>query len=181
MTPAGDRDSRNTPGGDVTLREVREDDLDAFFAHQSDPAAGHMAAFLGRDPHDREAFVAHWDRLIADPTIVVRTIVADHAAVGHIARFWRDGRPEITYWIDRAAWGRGIATRALGRFLDEIRDRPLYASAAGDNLGSIRVLEKCGFVRTGEAKAFARARGGDIVEVFFELHAAATTAREEEE
>jgi RimJ/RimL family protein N-acetyltransferase len=47
--------------------------------------------------------------------------------------------------------------------------RPLYASAAADNAGSIRVLEKCGFRRTGEVRALAKARGAEITEVFFEL------------
>ena len=30
-------------------------------------------------------------------------------------------------------------------------ERPLYAHAAPGNLGSLRVLEKCGFVRCAEA------------------------------
>ena len=46
---------------------------------------------------------------------------------------------------------------------------PLYASAAQDTAASIRVLEKCGFEMRGSAKAFAKARGTEIEEVFLEL------------
>lgn len=50
-----------------------------------------------------------------------------------------------------------------------VNDRPHYASTASDNAASIRVLEKCGFVMRGSAKAFAKARNTEIDEVFFEL------------
>jgi hypothetical protein len=70
-------------------------------------------------------------------------------------------KPEVSYWIGKPYWGRGVATRALLAFLKRIKVRPLYARAAKDNLASLRVLEKCGFTRIGEDKGFANARGGD--------------------
>jgi RimJ/RimL family protein N-acetyltransferase len=42
--------------------------------------------------------------------------------------------------------GRGIATAALRQFVTDVDDRPLYAHAAKHNTGSVRVLEKCGFI-----------------------------------
>lgn len=50
----------------VTLRDVEENDLPIFFAHQLDPEANAMAAFTARDPSDREAFMAHWAKIMAD-------------------------------------------------------------------------------------------------------------------
>ena len=47
--------------------------------------------------------------------------------------------------------------------------RPLYGRAAADNLGSLRVLEKCGFVRVGSERGFASARGEEIEEVILRL------------
>ena len=47
--------------------------------------------------------------------------------------------------IDRAFWGRGVATEALSAFLCVEQTRPLYAGVAKHNVASIRVLEKCGF------------------------------------
>ena len=50
------------------------------------------------------------------------------------------------------------------------RTRPLHASAAFDNAGSMRVLEKCGFQKVGLERAFANARGAVIEEVVFVLY-----------
>lgn len=80
-----------------------------------------------------------------------------------------EGQREIGYWIGKEYWGRGIATEALAAFLLLETRRPLLAYAARDNVASIRVLEKCGFVRSGEGKAFANARGMEIDEVIFAL------------
>jgi RimJ/RimL family protein N-acetyltransferase len=79
-----------------------------------------------------------------------------------------DGKRHVTYWIGREFWGNGIATDALHRLLRVIHDRPIYATAK-DNVASIRVLEKCGFLNCGSGRAFARERGTEIEEVFFEL------------
>ncbi len=54
------------------------------------------------------------------------------------------------YWLGREYWGKGIATRALSLFLDQVTARPLYAYVAKHNLASIRVLQKCGFTITSE-------------------------------
>ena len=153
----------------VTLRDVIPSDLPIFFIHQQDPEANWMAAFTSRDPSDRHAFDTHWQRIMSDPTIVIRTILCDGQVVGNIAKFLLFGQPEVGYWIDRAYWGRGIATRALTVFLGIITERPLYAAAAKDNLASLRVLQKCGFVITGCQKSFAEARHADIDEALLEL------------
>jgi RimJ/RimL family protein N-acetyltransferase len=81
----------------------------------------------------------------------------------------RTGERQVTYWIGREYWGRGAATAELREVLDAVRDRPLHARAAADNGGSIRVLEKCGFVVTGNDRGFANARGEEIDEVLLTL------------
>ena len=82
-------------------------------------------------------------------TIEKRRIVVDGEVVGCISSFQRFGYAEISYWIDKRHWGKGIATKALAEYLLEVKERPIYARAAKDNIGSIRVLEKCGFKRAG--------------------------------
>ena len=82
-----------------------------------------------------------------------------------------DGGAEVTYWIDRALWGRGIAGRALRLLLDEVPVRPVYARAAADNAGSLRVLAKTGFEVIGEEIAYAPARGTQILEKVLRLAA----------
>ena len=128
---------------EIALREVVEEDLPTFFEHQIDPVAYGMAGFK---PRDRQAFMAHWrQNILGEPRAEKRTIVCDGEVVGHVVCFDRDGKREVGYWVAREHWGRGIATRALSRFLTEIPERPLYAGVARWNVASVRVLEKCGF------------------------------------
>ena len=129
--------------GEIRLREVRDEDLPILFEHQRDPESVAMADFPSRD-HD--AFFAHWAKIRADPVNMMRVIeLADGTVAGTVLSFPRDGVREVGYWIDRALWGRGIASRALAAYLAIERIRPLYAGVAKHNAGSIRVLEKCGF------------------------------------
>ncbi len=153
----------------VKLREMQERDLPFFFEHQKDPISNQMAAFTSKDPTDRNQFNNHWYRTLADGNIIKRTIMLDNDVVGHVLSFEMFGELEVTYWIDRTHWGKGIATEALKEFLPLVPIRPLYARAAKDNIGSIRVLEKCGFVIADEDKGFANARNKEIEEFIFIL------------
>jgi RimJ/RimL family protein N-acetyltransferase len=148
----------------VLLREVTEEDLDVFFEQQQDPEANYMAAFTPVDPGDREAFDRRWARILGDNSITVRTIVYGGQVAGSVSSFEQFGEREVSYWLGRAYWGRGIATRALSEFLGQLAVRPLYARAAKDNIASVRVLEKCGFRVVGEDKGFANARGEETEE-----------------
>ena len=155
----------------LLLRAVAPGDLDHFFAQQRDPVARRMAAFTSADPDNRAAFDAHWARIMADAGIVNRTIEFGGVVVGHAASFEQGGEREVTYWLDRAHWGRGIATRALQSLIAELPMRPLHARAAADNAASIRVLTNCGFVVFGTDRGFAQARGAEIDEVLLRLDA----------
>ncbi|KUN19021.1 acetyltransferase [Streptomyces antibioticus] len=154
----------------IVLREVHNSDLPVFFRQMNDPESLHMAAFVPRDPADRESFDAHWKRVLASDA-VNRTILVDGDVVGSAAVYGEPGEREVTYWVDRAYWGRGIATAALGVLLAEVAERPLYARAAADNAGSRRVLEKCGFRLSAQDRGFAHARGEEIDEVVLRLDA----------
>lgn len=155
---------------DLQLRDVVEDDLPVFFENQLDPDANRMAAFTSKDPTDREAFDAHWGRILANETVVVRTIELDGQVAGSVLSYEEEGKPEVSYWIGRSYWGRGVATRALRAFLADVNGtRPMHARVAKDNVASIRVLEKCGFVVTDEVVGFANARGEEIAELVLEL------------
>jgi len=131
------------------LREVVESDLDELFAQQADPASSAMAGVPSRD---RAAFDEHWRRILASEASVIRTIDADGAVAGHVLSWPADGRRYVGYWVAREFWGRGLATAALGEYVTEVvTERPLHALVSTDNVGSIRVLEKCGFVEIGPA------------------------------
>ncbi len=154
----------------IALREVHDSDLPVFFRQSNDPEALFMAAFTPRDPADWDAFAARWRRSRASGD-VVRTILGDGDVLGSAAVYGEPGEREVTYWVDRAYWGRGVATGALRALLAEVPERPLFARAAADNAGSLRVLEKCGFTPTARARGFAPARGAEIGEVVLRLPA----------
>ena len=155
----------------LRLRDVIEADLPVFFDHQQDPEAVFMAAFTTQDPSDLEAFMTHWQRLLGSEDVITRSIILTGGVAGHIASWVDDDRREITYWVARDQWGKGVATAALRLFLREVETRPLYARVAKDNAGSIRVLEKCGFVVVDEDRGFANARGKPIDELVLRLDA----------
>ncbi|WP_433349590.1 GNAT family N-acetyltransferase [Micromonospora sp. CA-111912] len=154
---------------DLRLRPVRDDDLPHLFAFEQDPEANRVAAFGPADPTDRAAFDAHWRRIRADPAIVTRTVTVDGAVVGHVVAFPVEAQTEVSYWIDRARWGRGYATRALAALLAELPQRPVHARAAKDNAASLAVLRKCGFVVRGEDRGYANGRGAEVEEWVLEL------------
>ena len=99
------------------------------------------------------------------------SVECEREVVGHVAAFEQFGAREVSYWIARPHWGRGIATQALRLFLAELPMRPLHARAAADNAASIGVLVRCGFVACGAERGFAAARGEEIDEVVLRLDA----------
>jgi RimJ/RimL family protein N-acetyltransferase len=156
---------------DIALRPVEDGDLDALFEQSRDPEGVWMAAFTPADPEDRNAFDAHMARVRSAPDITMRSVICDGHLAGSIASFPAEGHTEVTYWIDRAAWGQGIATRALALLLELVTARPVYARAASDNAASLRVLQKCGFKPIGTERSFAAGRNEDIEETILRLDA----------
>ena len=148
--------------GKLVLRDVSEADLPVFFAHQTDPDASRMAAF---PPREWEAFLAHWTRILADETVLKKTILLDGQAVGNVVSFLQSGDREVGYWVGKEFWGKGIATQALAAFLFLEKTRPLYAHVAKHNLASQRVLEKCAFEVIGE-DSWTPTAGGEVVEEY---------------
>src|SRR5215471_14326648 len=63
------------------------------------------AAFLPRDPSDRDAFMTHWKRILGDPTLTKKTILWNGQVVGSIGSFLWEGKPQVTYWLGKTFWG----------------------------------------------------------------------------
>jgi RimJ/RimL family protein N-acetyltransferase len=125
------------------LREVVEGDLPILYEHECDQEAAAMAAFPSRD---RDAFMAHWARTLANDSALTMTVVADGEVAGNIGCWEANGQRFVGYWIGREFWGRGLATQALAELVGMVEARPLYAHVVKSNVASIRVLEKNGFV-----------------------------------
>lgn len=153
----------------IVLRQTEIDDLQFFFQFQLDKEAIYLAAFTPKDPTDKPAYLTKYSKLLNEPTVNMRTILFDNKIAGSISKFEIDGDAEITYWIDKHFWGKGVTTTALKNFLTMENMRPIFGRVAFDNYGSQRVLEKCGFVKIGKDKGFANGRGREIEEFIYKL------------
>ena len=153
----------------LSLRPTLESDLETFFTFQLEEEANFMAAFTPVDPKNKAAYMEKWKRLLKDPTINIRTIIYNDEIAGSVSKYEIEGDAEITYWIGKKFWRKGIASNALKAFLEIEKARPIWGRVAFDNFGSKRVLEKNGFVQIGEDKGFANARGMEIEEFIFQL------------
>ncbi len=132
------------------LRNAVKADIPTFFRFQSDPESNRLVGFV---PRTRPDFESRWARILADGEIEKKAIVEGRSVVGFLVCFMRDGRREVGYWIDRAHWGKGLASRALAEFLIGYCRRPLYALVSKSNDRSLRVAEKSGFRRVGEQES----------------------------
>lgn len=154
-------------GEGFVLRPWRRDDLDALVAHANDAEVAHGLA--DRFPHpytrdDGEVFLAGEVVDFSDPVFAV---VVDGRACGainaHPGSAERAHSAELGYWLGRAAWGRGLMTRAVGVFapwaMRELRLHRLYAGVYDFNRASMRVLEKNGFADEGVQRCAIVKRG----------------------
>jgi RimJ/RimL family protein N-acetyltransferase len=85
---------------------------------------------------------------------------ATGAAVGLVVVFESDGDDDrvdvrLGYLLAEAAWGRGLGGELVEGFVSWCRSQPgiraLIAGVAADNLASIRILEKTGFLPLDES------------------------------
>jgi RimJ/RimL family protein N-acetyltransferase len=152
----------------VSLRPLEGADLDQLFEWERDPEAVAMAAFTRADPSDRVAFDQHYERIRKNPDATLLAI-DDGAFAGVIGSFTMEGEREITYWIDPARWGRGLASAALVAFLQVEATRPLRARVAEHNVGSAKVLTRAGFRRIGTDSGYAAGVGREVVEHIYRL------------
>src|SRR3954451_10067577 len=98
-----------------------------------------MAVFPTRD---RETFYAHWRRLLADDSLIQRTIVDGDEVAGNIGCWPQDGGRHVGYTGCRKFCGKGLATRPLQELTVEVTEPTVHAWGQPSNIGSIRVLEK---------------------------------------
>ena len=132
----------------ITLRRTTLADVPTLFACEQD---ARVNALAGTKPRSWEDFSARWAEILADATgaatrVTPRVILLDNAVVGAVNISPQDGHDAIGYVVAPEHWGKGIATQAVRLLIGEFTSRPLFATAAADNLPSLRVLQKNGFV-----------------------------------
>ena len=144
----------------ILLRPWRDDDAEALYKYASSPDVGPRA---GWPPH----------KSVDESLDVIRTVFSNDTtwaielketgepigAIGYGPSCdcnlpARDGEPIVGYWVAKPYWNQGICTEALQLMIDHIRTttdiRSLLSGHFVDNPASGRVMEKCGFIPTGE-------------------------------
>jgi RimJ/RimL family protein N-acetyltransferase len=118
------------------------------------------------------AAVAHASELDEE----VRAITDGDALIGVISVRLRDANPlqrgpgpNIGYWIGEPFWGRGFMTETVHAFVQHLfklsAADAIYSGAFAENMASLRVQEKAGFVRDGHTTLTSKPRGGDFPHV----------------
>ncbi len=144
-----DNNIKDSNAQKVTLRRLVESDLPIFFEHQNDKGA---EAMVGLPSRSRDDFFDHWQKVMANETILLSTILFEDQIAGYLCSFIKEAdEREVGYQLGREFWGRGVATRALQLFLPLIPYRPLYGVTPTHNIGSQKVLTRSGFVLLSEA------------------------------
>ncbi len=138
---------RPSPSANVLLREIEPQDLRTLYEFENAPAWCAMAMIK---PRSKSEFDEIWNKIIADDAAgisknVQKAILADGQLCGTIGCRMVGECHDVGFGLGQQFWGRGIASRALALLLDLVPTRPVYATAATTNAGSIRVLTKSGF------------------------------------
>ena len=135
----------------LTLSPFEPSDWGFFRALRQDRAIMRFMAAIAPEKETRRLFAA---RLTAPHTFVIRTH-DDATPLGDIGlRISTENREEadIGYTVISQAQGKGIASEALRAVCEyafnQTGVKAINAYVLADNLGSVRVLEKSGFVRT---------------------------------
>jgi len=149
----------------VTLRDPISSDFETIFAMTQDPVGNAMSMVY---PLSRELFEQRWSRERGERE-VTKTILMGNEVVGKIGSFSVEDETHVGYLIAQAHWGKGIMSEALRQFVELIAHRPLIAHVASPNIGSRRVLEKCGFVLIDERESPETERYMACVEAVYEL------------
>jgi RimJ/RimL family protein N-acetyltransferase len=150
----------------LTLRPPEMRDVDRIAALADDIDIARMTTHMPHPYHraDAESFVARAQAIDPMREAVFVIDKADEGAVGVLGLHPQGSfGPEIGYWIGRPYWGRGIASEAASAVMDWTRRdwgrRAVVSGHFADNPASGRVLEKAGFLYTGEIQqrlSFAR-------------------------
>lgn len=144
----------------IHLRPWRPDDAETLFRYASDPDVGPRA---GWKPHESllesEAIIATVFNNATTWAIALNDTDEAIGAIGYgescdCALPALPGEQIVGYWVAKPYWNRGFCTEALRLIIDHcFNEEGMQSLICGhfvDNPASGRVMEKCGFVPTGE-------------------------------
>ena len=137
----------------LLLRHLRLDDAETMFsAWCSDPEVTALVTWIPhKDIEDTKRILTEWVAAYEDPKTVRfgLTLKETGELIGEIdvIKFHGD-KPEIGFCMSRRYWGKGYMTeacRAMIRHLFHLGYNEILVCTHEENIGSIRVIERCGF------------------------------------
>lgn len=149
----------------LTLRPLRDSDLDEIVAEIGDLAVSRM---LARVPHPytrahAEAFFAAATRNAEAGSGLFLVVERNGRVAGGIGLEAMPYTCEFGYWLSRPNWGMGLATEAAAAILAyafAVLDlRRIRSGYFAENTGSRRVQQKLGFRQIGVSTILSLARG----------------------
>ncbi len=148
-------------GASCAVRTWRMQDADSLALHGNNINVAKQLRDRFPHPYTRHAAQVFLKHVLTSVPVTSFAIDIDGEAVGGIGfvpgtdveRY----SAEVGYWLSERCWGRGVTTEALELVTRHAFDRHnllrLFALPFADNVGSIRVLEKAGYVREGLLRA----------------------------
>jgi ribosomal-protein-alanine N-acetyltransferase len=144
----------------LILRSPKASDAEPMFSNwANDPE---VTKYLTWNPHESvevtKMIVSRWLQEEEDPKTVrfLITVKGNDDPVGSIDVVgYHDGDPEIGYCLSRKLWGQGYMTeacQAVMAYLFALGHKRILIDAAEDNIGSNRVIAKCGFRFVGKER-----------------------------
>ncbi|MGC9460314.1 GNAT family N-acetyltransferase [Vibrio genomosp. F10] len=111
-------------------------------------------------PHTVASARALFDRVLNDSSMYCMAVLDNYNReyIGHIFISQLESEPELGFIIDKAYWGKGLASEALKAFIPkayrELSLQKVVATANTHHIASIKLLEKLGFQKVGENQDF---------------------------
>ena len=137
----------------LRLRPFRLDDAEAMFSRwaSDDEVTKYLTWPTHTDLEQTRAILARWVAEYEQPerlNFAIELKEEGNKLIGGIdVVHYDEGMPVIGYNLSRAYWGRGIMTEACRRVLDYLFSQGFEAvkiDAIAENIGSNRVIRKCG-------------------------------------
>ncbi len=137
----------------ITLRHFEHKDKTRLIASLNDPRVSQFLSPKIPFPYTEQD--AEWWIDLGSKAGLIRAITLDDQLIGCIGvtkgefEYARNG--ELGYWLNSDFWGKGYASDAVNLIIEEVFKTTdinrLFATVFCGNLGSMRVLEKCHFVK----------------------------------
>jgi RimJ/RimL family protein N-acetyltransferase len=162
----------------LILRPLRESDAAAIFALFND---WDVVRYLSSPPwpytrDDAESYVRAMIEDADETAELAFAITLNGKLIGSIgvrdraaSNLQAGAGPNVGYWLGRKYWRQGYMTEALRAMIAHLfalsRSEAIYCGAFADNLGSLRVQQKAGFVHAGDTTLFSRPTGHELAHV----------------